>query len=145
MTWTYGGDPGSSDRDAVRLQIGDTDTTDQQLTDEEIDYFLDQEDSVLDAALAAVRAILALYARLVDKSVGDLRQSYSQRLAAYQALEARLKKQTVVYGAPVAGGISQARKDTVEEDDDRVAPAFARDQFSHPGTESSDNELESDS
>ena len=66
----------------------------------------------------------------------------AQRLAAYQALEARLVGETASrHVTPVAGGISQARKDTVEEDDDRVAPAFARGQFDHPETESDDNEL----
>ena len=40
MTWTYGGAPGTTSsatrRDAVRLLVGDTDTTDQQVSDEEI-------------------------------------------------------------------------------------------------------------
>lgn len=146
MAWTYGGDPENSDRDAVRLEIGDTDTTDQQLTDAEVEYYLAQNGSVIGAAMGAVRAIIALYARLVDEGVGDLKVNYSQRLAAYKELRAELKmKLATKHGLPVAGGLSLARKQTVEEDTDRVTPAVERDQFSYPGTESSrDSDLDND-
>ena len=138
MAWTYGGDPENSDRDAVRLQIGDTDTTDQQLTDAEVAYYLAENGSVIGAALGAVRAIMAKYARLVNKAVGDLRLNYSDRLDSYKSLEQQLKsKLASKHGMPVAGGISLARKQTVEEDTDRVAPAIERDQFSYPGTQTS--------
>ena len=41
MTWSYSGDPASSDRDAIRFYIGDTDTTLQLLQDEDIDFLAD--------------------------------------------------------------------------------------------------------
>jgi len=135
MAWTYGGDPENSDRDAVRLLIGDTDSTDEQLSDAEVDYFLTEKTSVPASAIEAVRAIIAKYGRKVDKSVGDLKISYSQRLAWYVALENRLKQKIASkYCTPVAGGISAARKAVVEQDTDRVTPAIERDQFSYPGT-----------
>ncbi len=137
MAWTYGGDPANSDRDAVRLQIGDTDSTDPQLTDAEVDYFLSQNGTVNAASLAAVRAIMAEYARLVTKSVGDLRVNYSDRLKAYQSLEKQMKAKLITTAKPIAGGISISRKKTVEEDTDRVIPSIERDQFSYPGTEDS--------
>jgi len=50
MTWTYGGAPGTTTsatrRDAVRLLVGDTDTTDQQITDEEIAFGLSQASEI---------------------------------------------------------------------------------------------------
>jgi len=146
MSWTYGGDPENSDRDAVRLQIGDTDTNDQQLTDSEVAYYLSENGSVIGAAFGAVSAIIAKYARLVDEAVGDLKVSYSQRLAAYKELRSQLKsRRAVKHGMPVAGGLSLARKETVESDTDRVAPAIERDEFSFPGTESSrDSDLDYD-
>lgn len=132
MTWTYGGDPSANSRDAVRFLIGDTDTTDQQISDEEIAYLLSTEGSDVNRAAArAVRSIMAKYARLVDKSVGDLRVSYSQRLAAYKELASELEdRATRRAGAAVfAGGISQSQKDTIYEDSDRVGPYFYREQF----------------
>lgn len=136
MTWTYGGDPENSDRDAVRLLIGDTDTNDQQLTDAEVDYFLSKSSSVYRAAISAVRALIAKYARKVTKAVGDLRLSLSDRLGAYEALLEQLQADRGAAALPHAGGISVDRKDDVEEDTDRVTPSFERDQFSYPGTES---------
>ena len=141
MAWTYGGDPANSDRDAVRLQIGDTDSTDPQLTDAEVDYFLSQNGTVNAASLAAVRAIMAEYARLVTKAVGDLRINYSDRLEAYQALEKQMKAKLATTAKPVAGGISISRKETVDEDIDRVEPSVERDQFSFPGTADSTDPL----
>ena len=135
MSWNYSGDPSSSDLDAVRFLVGDTNSADQQLSDEEINYLLAQYGSPGAASAAAVRTLIAKYARLVDKTVGDLSISYSQRLTAYQALLAQLEEQQAVRTAGlVVGGISKARKATVQADADRVAPAFERSQFERDPT-----------
>lgn len=62
MAWTY--DPAKIEvgLNWVRLRIGDTDTNDQQLSDEEITSLLAVGDRV-SAAVAAARAISAKYAR----------------------------------------------------------------------------------
>lgn len=130
MSWTYSGDPSSSDRDALRFLIGDTDTTDQQLTDEELDYLLTFEGSVTAAAIAAIRSLIAKFARFADRSVGDLRVAYSQRIDNYRGLLDQLETRQVIHaGKPIAGGLSKARKQIVDEDADRVQPAFRRNQF----------------
>lgn len=134
MTWTYGGDPAANDRDKVRFLIGDTDTNDQQVSDEEIAYLLTSEGSVPGAAVAAVQALIAKFSRLVDKSVGDLSISYSQRVGQYEKLLRQLvQRRALRTGTPYAGGISESDKDTVEADTDRVRPEFYKGQFSHPG------------
>ena len=86
------------------------------------------------AAIAAVRGLIALFARKVDKAVGDLRLSYSQRHAHYEGLLTQLQQQMVSTGSPVAGGLSKARKTVVKADTDRVEPSIERGQFDHPGT-----------
>lgn len=135
MTWSYSGDPSSSDRDQVRFLIGDTDTTDQQLSDEEIDFLITNEGNAVGGAVAAVRAILAKYARLTDKSVGDLRLSYSQRKGAYESLLRSLERRRALRKAtPFAGGITKTDKDSQEDDTGRVTPAFKRDQFRYPAS-----------
>lgn len=91
MTWTYGGDPSGSDRDKVRFSIGDTNTADQQMTDEEIAYLI----TTHGVGLAIVKAAYALagkYARMSDKAVGDLSIKYSQRARAYLDLAKELDK-----------------------------------------------------
>ena len=135
MSWTYSGDPAASDADAVRFLIGDTSTTDQQLQDAEIAYLLTTEGSVYRAAAQAARSIGAKYARLVDKSVGDLRLSYSQRAASYEKLAASLvARATTRTATPYAGGISAADKALDEQDTDLAKPAFTVGQFDFPGT-----------
>lgn len=126
MAWTYSGDPSASLRDEVRFLIGDTDTSDQQLSDAEVDYTLTSASD--DASLAAVKcaqALAAHYARRADKTVGDLSLSYSQLSKHYLDLVAQLQATAAVaLAAPYAGGISVSDKETDEDDSDRVQPAF---------------------
>jgi len=121
MTWTYS-DPSGSDLDAVRFKIGDTDSTDEQLSDEEINYLLTSTGSVDRAAIAAARSLLAKYSRLCDQRTGDISISYSQRRDSYAALVRQL--QLGMIPTPYAGGISDDDKQVDEDDDDRVKPAF---------------------
>src|SRR5574343_147039 len=116
MTWTYSGDPSSSTLDEVRFLIGDTDTNDQLLSDEEITYLIgvnaDQGTGYHNylAASSACNAIAAKYAKMSDKTVGSLSIRYSQKHSQYLALaQDLLKKATTGVnarkpGAPVLGG-----------------------------------------
>lgn len=142
MTWTYGGAPGTTTsatrRDAVRLLVGDTDTTDQQVSDEEIAFALSQtSDDIYNAGALMCRTIAGKYSRLVDTSIESVSSSYSQRAAQYLELAARLVKEgkrfgSVGLGVPVAGGMSISEMQGVEDDTDRVPSAFRVDQFSNP-------------
>jgi len=142
MTWTYGGAPGTTSaatrRDAVRLFVGDTDTTDQQTSDEEIAFALSQaSDDVYIAGAVICRALSGKFARLVDTSVESVSSSYSQRATQYAELAVRLTKDSKRLGSgglgvPDAGGISIADMISVESDPDRVSGAFRIDQFNNP-------------
>ena len=129
--WNYSEDPASSNRDAVRWLVGDTDTSDQLLLDREIDYAYAQEGSVKKAAALCARALAGKYARLCDKAVDDLRISYSQRQKQFWELSEKLDKEaaTAAGVSPYTGGISISDKDSVADDSDRVAPAFKVDQM----------------
>lgn len=134
MTWTYT-DPGTSTRDAVRFLCGDTNTSDQLITDEEIAYLVGQYPSAQGAAAAACRAIAVEFSRQADKQVGDLRISASQRANAYAARAVELDEAVSAGNAPVpfTGGVSIADKTAVEQDTDRVPPQFTRGGFTNPG------------
>ena len=85
MAWTYSGDPASSDRDAVRFLIGDTDSTDQLLQDAEVSFCIAQAGpNLYQAAHDAAYAIASKFSRMAtSKSVGDLSLSYSDRAKAF--------------------------------------------------------------
>ena len=121
----------------VRLLVGDTDTSDQQIQDEEIFFALSEHsDNVYSAAAFACRFIAAKYARLVTTQLdGALQSNYSDLQKHYAALEASIKAldresnggKLGVY----AGGISIADMAAVDSNPDRVKPAFSIGQFDY--------------
>lgn len=130
MTWSYNTALTAS-KDQVRLLIGDTDTTDQQLQDEEIAYLLTQSPNVYRCAAQACDTLAAKYARQINVALGgpiqSARADAAERSQHYTTLAASLRAQATRRSAgPYAGGISQADKETRESDTDRVGPAFGK-------------------
>lgn len=91
LVWNYSGDPSNSDKDAVRFLIGDTDKSDQQLQDAEIQWILSQTQSTYEAAITAVDQIIAGYSRQVSRTVGSLSIQAQTRAEQYRALRADLQ------------------------------------------------------
>lgn len=115
MTWTFEGAI-STDRYRVRLLIGDTDATDQLLSDEALAFLLSAvppagADLVVATAAAACRAIAARFARRVDFDQGGLSIQASQRAARYSALAAELQSRVdaAVAAKAAGGGFSMGR------------------------------------
>lgn len=127
MAWTYDPTDLSADKDRVRFKIGDTNSADPQLEDEEILYLLDLTGSVDGAVKRAAEALAFKYARQADKWVGDLKILASQKSRAYRELaEGISASASVFFGVPYAGGIRVGDKETVEADTDLVSPSFRR-------------------
>lgn len=125
MAWTYSGNPASSNRDAVRFLIGDTDTTDQQLQDAEIDWLLVENPNPNMAAAHACEALAAKYARQVSTTNLSLSVSAGDRQAQYLMLATKLRRQAQDGGATMfVGGTSIAEKLERAENADEVQPAF---------------------
>ena len=139
MTWTYAGDPSASARDAIRFLIGDTDTTDQLLSDEEIAWVNSEASgtstgttALYDAAYRCCLTIASKLAREADKQIGDLSVSMSQRAKAYREQAASLKELSGREGGvpiPYAGGITISDKDIDEENSDIFRSWFSSGQF----------------
>lgn len=143
MSWSYSGDPSSSDKDAVRFLVQDTDTNDQLVQDEEINWALTQGGGIYEAAALIAGTIAAQFARMADKeTVGKVSVSYTKRAEQYKALADDLKKQASTKSAPIpyAGGISKADVETQELNEDRVKPSFTVGQFDNPRNVSQDDE-----
>jgi hypothetical protein len=128
VTWSYSGDPGGSESDQVRFLIGDTVTADQQLTNEEIAWLILNEGSPVRAAIKGAESLSAKYARQVDKTVGNLSLSASQRSKRYAELAKQLTDQYITRGTslPWAGAISRDDKNERQLDGDRTDPFFER-------------------
>lgn len=124
MTWTYSGDPADSERDAVRFEIGDIDTTDQLITDEGIDYVLTLEGSIAGAAAACCDKIAAKYARDVDKKIEGTSVSASQRFKHFKELAKELRTRASQSGTPYCGSMYSADQEADEADTSLKQPTF---------------------
>ncbi len=138
MAWSYDeGNLNTGDTlgrlNAVRLLIGDTDTNDQQVQDEEIVFGLAQaNNNVYGAGAWVCRVIAAKYSRNVDSEIGGaLKESASQLQDHYNSLADNLEYQGQKLGGLgiAAGGLKVSTVDGVRANTDRVKPEFNKDQF----------------
>lgn len=142
MAWSY--DPTDLTTDtvsgrlnSVRFLIGDNDTNDQQLQDEEIQFALAQSgDNIYSAGAWSSRALANKFARLVNIDLdGQLAAEYSDLTSQYlqlaDSLEYQAKKVSGALGM-VAGGISKTDMRLARQAPDRVKPSFRRNQFDNP-------------
>jgi hypothetical protein len=134
MTWEYD-NPLASAKDEVRFLLGDTDESDQQFSDEEVDYLVTTFGDATTAAVAGARALAGRYARFVTKAVGDLRIEYSNRSSQYIGLAKMLAEGdagSTIRPMPVATGIRISDKSAAYLDADRVRSAFVTGQDDDP-------------
>lgn len=129
---------------SVRLLLGDTDTNDQQVQNEEITFGLAQtNDNIYFAAAWCARTVAAKYSRQVNTQLdGALSADYTDLAKQYTTLAENLEYQGKKAGAVVgikAGGISKTVIDTVRANTDRVQPSFRRDRFRNPPNYSGDD------
>lgn len=140
MSWSYSASDLTTTTSAgrintVRLLVGDTDTTDQLVQNEEITFALSQTgDNVYYAAVWICRAIAAKFSRMVTTTLdGALSANYSDKAKQYNQLavqvEAQGKKTSGKALGISAGGISVAAMDLANATTDRVPPAFGVTQF----------------
>jgi hypothetical protein len=134
MTWSYDNSL-TTDRDKLRLKIGDTDTEDQLLQDETLDALLAVRANVTLAAIDAVKAILAQLAREIDRQALGLGGPRSQKTTHYQALLGDLRAEALRTGTGVFfGGGSKAQAEAIQADPDKPLTPFRIGQFDNPGS-----------
>ena len=131
--WTYSHDPSASDLDAVRFNVGDTNSEDKLLDDNEILYALAEEGTVRQASISCLQNLITVYARQVDGSVGKGSKALSQRVESFNtSLDRLLEKQSMSALNVFAGGLTRSGKETVQADTDRVRPVFTKDMMDNP-------------
>lgn len=149
MAWSYdetdlGTTTTSGRLNSVRLLLGDTDTNDQQVQNEEVIFALAQSNNnIYYAAAWCARTIASKYARKVNTSLdGALSADYSDLSKQYAGLADTLEYQGKKAGATIgikAGGISKTAVDGVRANTDRIQPSFRRDRFRNPPSYSGDD------
>lgn len=137
MTWTYAGNF-ALPRDQVRFLVGDTDTADQLVTDEQIAFALTQNSNVYRAGAICCRSIaLKVGQRLTVNQSGtgiDSDEQYKHWMDAANTLDEQAALGLGGSGAGAyVGGVSVSDKQGREGDSDRVRPAFTRTLHAGPG------------
>lgn len=147
MSWSYSFDPTTSDVDAVRFEIQDTNASSPLLQNEEIAAAILRETgsaaatpaALLDGPLFAsaarcMEALARLFSAQADQQVGELQINYSRQADGYTKRAKELRAKAQGFHAPTSGGLSESAKQAEQDDPDRVQPAFYKDQFDSPYT-----------
>lgn len=140
MAWSYdtsslGTSTAAERLNSVRLLVGDTDTNDQQLQDEEITFALTQSsDNIYNAAVWSANAIASKYSRLVTTELdGALRADYSDLARNYRQLATQLREDGRRFSGGAlgveAGGISISDINAARNETDRPQPFARSDRF----------------
>jgi len=142
MSWSYeeydlNNTTASGRLNTVRLLVGDTDSLDQQVQNEEVLFALSENgNNVYYAGAWVARAISAKYSRKVTTQLsGALSADYSDLAKQYIVLADNLEYQGKTSGAAVgvlAGGISKSTVEAVRTNTNRIEGSFRRDRFKNP-------------
>jgi hypothetical protein len=142
MSWSYeeydlNNTTASGRLNTVRLLVGDTDSLDQQVQNEEVLFALSENgNNVYYAGAWVARAISAKYSRKVTTQLsGALSADYSDLAKQYKALADDLEYQGKTAGAAVgvlAGGITKSGIKAVRANTNRIEGSFRRDRFKNP-------------
>tara|TARA_R110002020_G_scaffold171937_3_gene362047 strand:+ start:578 stop:1021 length:444 start_codon:yes stop_codon:yes gene_type:complete len=135
MSWSYSDSLGSN-LDKVRLKLGDTDSTDQILSNETINALLTEHNQDIDlSSISCCRAIIAQYSRALNRGAVGLSADRGAIVQNYRELLSELiKANRGNAGARYSGSFSRDRKETIESDSDFVKPAGRVGGMDYPGT-----------
>ncbi len=124
MAFTWTGDPANSDLEAVRWEINDIDSTNVKFQDAEINYALDQEHSVFNAAARLCEQLQVRYTDAASRTMGPLKVDMGELAKTYARKALALRKRAVAFATPYGGGISKAKEELFENDSDLIQPVF---------------------
>lgn len=122
----YTGNPHTSDADAVRAMVGDTDPARPKLDDKMYVLIVATEPRLYSRSAMAATAIAGLYADQMTKRVGDFWREAKVQFDHYIALAAWLRLESGRRGVaiPFVGGLVISDNEAFEQDDTIVQPNF---------------------
>ena len=95
MAFTYTSDPAGSNLDAVRFELGDTIAGTHLMADEEINYALQQDASVLKAAARCAESLAARFARETSERSANVTKDHGDKQMHFQRLARKLRARSV--------------------------------------------------
>jgi len=124
MAFTWIGDL-STNLDKVRHIIGDIVSTDPLLTDEQINFELNENGSdIYLSAACCIDRILAKLAREMDRSGAKFSATRSQKFQHYRDLRAQLDTKAGLGDGPSFDIASKSDAESIESNTDFVPPIF---------------------
>lgn len=127
MTFSYSGDPSTSSTDAVRFEIGDTNEKTQLVQDEEINYALSKEGTVLKAAARVCEGLAARFAREESVRMSTFTSMRSQLSTHYHERAQTLRARGIRRGSFVNPSMTRSGKRANCSDTDLIISQSFRD------------------
>jgi hypothetical protein len=133
-TWSYDpADLASTEKDTIRLEIGDTDSNNWLLSDEEINYAISQERNFWAAAARCAEMAASALLRKADPKLGrSMQVIYSKAAEQYWNRARMLRSKAMGSVAPYVGGGTVADKQSIDQDSSLVAPQFTKTMMQNP-------------
>lgn len=131
MAFTYDSsdftDTADGRRNQVRFNIQDTDSTDPQFDDNEINHLLDEnDDNVLEASIDGLDILIAKWARAPDLRMSKTSIAQGKVVDNLSKARDRLVAQRDDTLDSFAGGQTISGKEALRDDTDAVQPRFNR-------------------
>lgn len=136
MTWTYTvSDLATNEKDQIRLEIGDTDISNQLLQDEEITHAIAVENNFWGAAARSCEMISRFFAGKADVRLGrSMMITYTKMALQYQEMAARLRSKAGGVNVPWVGGMTVSEKVSYATESGLVQPIFTKTMQQNPWT-----------
>jgi hypothetical protein len=126
MSFTWTGDPSASTIEKIRWEIRDTDSTNAKFQDAEITYAYDQEGSIMGAAARLCEQLQVRYADAASRTMGPLKVDMSNMSQLFAQKAKDLRRRRMLNARPYAGGYSETKEDTFEDDSNLIQPIFEK-------------------
>lgn len=131
-TFTYDGDPTTSDVNLVRYYVGDTDRDIAEVDDKEIASAIADNTNLKLAAAEILDMLSTKYARKSNVTVGQVSKAMGDISEKLDKRAEKLRTEAGKLAEPFFGGLTQAGKDTLNANPDDLKPRFTRGQFDNP-------------
>lgn len=124
MTFTFSNTSITTDLAKVRHLIGDTDSTDPLLTDEQITFELVEDSNIYFAAANCCDRICAGLARKIDRNGTGFSATRSQKFQHYKDLSEILRSRAGLQCDAYWSNLSLDNADSIRQDSNYIQPSF---------------------
>lgn len=124
VRFSYGNNPATSDQDAVRFLVGDTNPDRPLLDDREVDWAISQYPNKNLAAAHLAEHLFGRFASMADIKVGPVSKNFSKVAELFKKKADQLRREACLLAAPSFPAIDRAKKEALEQDTSLTSPQF---------------------